>query len=355
MLARTLLRSSALALSLAALVATPGCGKKDVDTTTVAEGTSVVADAVTEDSDAGSITWSVTPEGKVVAALKSPDGKPITKDVAGTLTFREPAGDAKVPATFDEKTGLVTASGPKLDDDLTQIDYALTVAGKPWTGTMQVPRGGTKSLADDAKVAVAIAPPADKTGPNGGVIQVVGKDRLEIVADKGSGQVRVYVLDPDLHPVVVGDRKIRLALAGEAPEIVVLTPDAKGLYCTGRLVGRGDPTRITVSVSVKEETHAAIVGWSPGAHLLVGARAPRVHILVASWGPPEVDGRVKVDVHGPVVVVHDHDDDHGPIVVVHDHDHDDHGNIDIKVKGGNGNGNGKGNGKGKGGVSVKVH
>lgn len=345
MLVRTLLRSSALALSLAALAATPACSKKGADTTTVVEGTDAVADAVTEDNDAGSVTWSVTPEGKVVAALKSPDGTPITKDVTGQLTFREPAGDAKVPATFDEKTGLVTASGPKLDDDLTQIDYALTVAGKPWTGTMQVPRGGTKSLADDAKVAVTIAPPADKLGPNGGVIQVVGKDRLEIVADKASGQVRVYVLDEGLHPVAVGDRKIKLALAGEAPEIVVLTPDAKGVYCTGRLAGRGDPTRITVSVTVKEETHAAIVGWSPGVHLVVGARAPRVHILVASWGPPEVDAQVRVvDTRAPIVVV----DTRGPVVVVHDHDDEGHGKVEIKIKGDHGH-------KGHGGVSVKVH
>ena len=91
MLVRTLLRSSALALSLAALAATPACSKKGADTTTVVEGTDVVADAVTEDNDAGSVTWSVTPEGKVVAALKSPDGKPITKDVTGQLTFRAPA------------------------------------------------------------------------------------------------------------------------------------------------------------------------------------------------------------------------------------------------------------------------
>jgi hypothetical protein len=336
MLVRTLFRSSALALSLAALAAISACSKKGADATTVVEGTEQVADAVTEDHDAGSITWSVTPEGKVVASLRTPDGKPITKDVTGQLTFREPAGDARVPATFDEKSGLVTASGPRLDDDLTQIDYALVVAGKPWTGTMQVPRGGTKSLADDAKVAAAIAPPAAKTGPNGGVIQIVGKDRLEIVADKGSGQVRVYVLDADLHPVAVGDRKIKLALGGEAPELVVLTPDAQGIYCSGKLVGRADPTRITVSVTVKEETHAAIVGWSPGAHLVVGARAPRVHILAASWGPPEVDAHARVEAHGPVVVVHDNDDDHGK--------------IDVKVKGGHGQ-----KGHVGGGVSVKIH
>jgi hypothetical protein len=333
MLVRSLLRSSALALSLVAVAATPACSKKSADATAAA-GTEQTADAVIEESDSGSVTWSVTPEGKVVAALKTPDGQPITKDVAGEITFRVPAGDARVPATFDEKSGLVTASGPKLDDDLTQIDYALTVAGQPWTGTLHVPRGGTKSLVDDAKLAATNAPPADKTGPSGGVIQIVGNDRLEIVADKAGGQVRVYVLDVDLHPVAVGDRKIKLALAGDAPQIIVLAPDATGLYCSGKLVSRADPTRITVSVTVKEETHAAIVGWSPGVHLVVGARAPRVHILVASWGPPGVDVRVKGKGHSPVLVVRD--------------DEDAHGKIDIKIKGGPGF-------KGKGGVSVKIH
>jgi hypothetical protein len=328
-------RSFALVFSLAALAATPACSKKGAEATT-AEATDQSADAVIEENDAGSITWSVTPEGKVVAALKSPDGKPITKDVAGQLTWRVPSGDASVPAALDEKSGLVTASGPKLDDDLTQIDYALTVAGQPWTGTLQVPKGGTKALADDAKLAAASAPPADKKGPNGGVIQVVGNDRIEIVADKAGGQVRVYVLDADFHPVAVGDRKIKLALAGDAPEVVILTPEPKGLYCSGKLVSKADPTRITVSVTVKDETHATIVGLAPGAHLVVGARAPRVRILVATWGPPDVDVKVKVKAEG-----------HGPVVVVRDDD-DDHGKIDLKIKGHHGL-------KGKVGVSIKIH
>ena len=335
MLVRSLLRSSTLALSLAALAATPACGKKDASTTTVVEGTDTTADAVTEDSDAGSITLNVTPDGKVAATLQSPDGKLITRDVAGQIIFHGPAGDTSVPAVVDEKSGLVTASGPRLDGDLTQIDYALTVAGKPWTGTLQVPRGGTKSLADDARAAAASAPLPDQKGPNGGVLQIVGKDRIEIVADKAGGQVRVYVLDADLHPIAVGDRKIKLAIAGDAPEIVILVPDAKGLYCSGKLVSHADPTRLTVSVTLADETHVAIVGWSPGVHLIVGARAPRVHILVATWGPPDVDVRVRAEGRGPVIVVGDDDDEHG--------------RIDIKLRGGHGHGHGRG------GVSVKIH
>jgi hypothetical protein len=328
----SLLRSSLVALSLAALAAAPACSKKG-DTAT-AEGLDKSGEAITEENDAGSITWSVSPDGKVAAALKSTDGQPITKDVSGQLTWKASSGDAKVPASVDGKSGLVTASGPKLEDDLTEIDYAFTVAGKPWTGALHVPKGGTKALADDAKQAAASPVAADAKGPNGGVLQIVGKDRIEIVADKATGQVRVYVLDADLKPVDAGDRRIRLAFGGESPEIVVLVPDAKGHYCTGKLSSKVDPVRITVSVTVKEETHTAIVGWAPGARLVVGARAPRVKILVASWDAPAVDVKVRGEGRGPGVVVRADDDDDAK--------------VDVKIKEKHG-----GNGKAK--ISVKIH
>ncbi|MFO0754998.1 MAG: hypothetical protein U0359_00785 [Byssovorax sp.] len=331
-----------LALALTAtLAAAPACTRSASPSAASIEQT---PEAITEENDSGSITWSIGADGQVRALAKSTDGKPITSNVSGQMTFRSSSGDQQAPLTLDEKSGLLVASGPALTDDLTPVDYTITVDGKPWTGTLHLPRGGTKALADDGKEAAAAAIPDGKlgvngAGPNGGVVQVVGKDRLEIVADKASGQVRVYVLDADLKVVPVGERKIRLATYGEASEIVVLEPEPGGRFCTGRFVSKVDPVRVTVAVTLKEETHACIVGWAPGVHLVVGSRAPRVKILVATgWVVPGVDVKVRGPAAG-VVVIHDHDDDDAK--------------VDVKIKGGHGHGHGHGHGEAK--VSVKIH
>lgn len=333
---RPLLLALALATTLAAA---PACNRSASPS---AESIEKAPEAITEENDSGSITWSIGADGQVRALAKSTDGKPITGNISGQLTWKPSSGDQQTPLTLDEKSGLLVSSGPALTDDLTPVDYTITVDGKPWTGTLHLPRGGTKALADDGKEAAAAPIPDGKlapngVGPNGGVIQVVGKDRLEIVADKTSGQVRVYVLDPDFKVVPIGERKIRLATTGEASEIVVLEPEPGGRFCTGRFAGKVDPVRVTVAVTIKEETHACIVGWAPGVHLVVGSRAPRVKILVAAgWVVPGVDVKVRAPVTG-VVVVHDDDD----------------AKVDVKIKGGHGHGHGHGHGEAK--VSVKIH
>jgi hypothetical protein len=268
---------------------------------------------VAEQHEGGSVTWLVKPDGTVSAVLEDSARKPLPKAVVGDVTFA-PAGAAEgkvSPVAFDEKTGVLTAAGPKLDAELTDVRYALVVDGKPWNGVLHLPRGGTKELVEDAKVQAAAA---GRVGPKGGVLQVVGNDRVEIVADRSSGEVRAYVLDADLKPVDPGDRRITLALDGEAPEVLVLTPEPRGHYVFARLKRKVDPTRITIVVASHGEAHTCLVGWQPGALLVVGPAAPRVRIVVV----PAWEGI------GPgAIVVHEHEDDD-----------DDDGKWNIHVKGG---------------------
>jgi hypothetical protein len=68
------------------------------------------------------------------------------------------------------------------------------VKGKEWTGTLQVPPGGTDDLLKEPS-----APIAEGTrGPNGGVVEIIDDHRVELVMDKQSGEVKVYFLDEKL-------------------------------------------------------------------------------------------------------------------------------------------------------------
>src|SRR5262249_46703591 len=149
---------------------------------------------ITEGHDGGSIVWEVKPDGKVRARVKTADGKPADKSVRGTLLWKGPSGDTKVALTFDDKSGLLVGAGPRLEGDLTEIRYTITVAGTGWAGALHLPAGGTDELEESARRAARAPLPKGKTGPNGGIVQMVGDDPVEIVADKSSGQVRVYIL-----------------------------------------------------------------------------------------------------------------------------------------------------------------
>jgi hypothetical protein len=248
--------------------------------------------AIVQKGDLGTSTWIVGPDGAVSAVLKDPDGKPIAGTVTGQVTFQSPSGAAaSVPVQYDPKTGVVTAAGPKLEADITPVDYALTVDGEPWNGTIDVPRTGTKGLADDAKVEAELPP--DTVGPNGGVVQMVGPDRVEVVANKSNGEVRAYVLDPSNHVIDPGGRKITVALQGDDPEVVVLEPAPVGMYVVGHVRTRVDPIHVTVAVNAGGVTHAALVGWRPGGVVFVGRAAPHVHLMAVEAWPGEV-----VEVHG---------------------------------------------------------
>src|SRR5258708_27813834 len=111
-----------------------------------------------------------------------------------------------VPVQYDPSAGVLTAEGPKLEADITPVNYTLMVGGTPWSGSIDVPRGGTQDLVATGRLQGSLAPSA--VGPNGGIVQMVGPDRIELVANKHTGDVRAYVLDADNHPVDPGDRKI---------------------------------------------------------------------------------------------------------------------------------------------------
>jgi hypothetical protein len=116
------------------------------------------------------------------------------------------------------------------------------------------------------------------------VLEVVGDDTVEVVADKSSGQVRVYVLDASYKPIPIGARRVTLGFVGPDDETIVLAPGPGGMYFTGRLAARVDPVEMTVAVADDGRVDAALWGWEPGGVIMIGPAAPTVHLLVAtSW------------------------------------------------------------------------
>ncbi len=144
--------------------------------------------------------------------------------------------------------------------------------------------------------------PEDKKGPNGGVVQVVGSDVLEIVADKSTGQVRVYVLDDDLKVVAVGKRKVKLAAVAGSPDFVELQPEPKGLFFTGKFSGKSNPVKLTVVLYEEDHPEPVVVlcGWKPTKVIVVGPGAPVVMpiFVVVNWAPVVV-----VDQGPPVIII----------------------------------------------------
>jgi hypothetical protein len=319
-----LVRSTLLALTVASTAALSACSKKPAAAEAADESESTaVEEALTEQHPAATVSWVVTPEGQVKVGIKSPDGTPLDKPVTGTVTAK-PLDGAATPTTAqlaaDAKPGAYVATLPKLDADLTDVSYKLDVGGKPVIGTLHLPRGGTAQLVTSAKAVADAKVPEDKKGPNGGVIQVVGSDVLEIVADKSTGQVRVYVLDDDLKVVSVGKRKVKLAAVASSPDFVELQPDPKGFFFTGKFSGKSNPVKLTVVLYEEDHPEPVVVlcGWKPTKVIVVGPGAPVVMpiFVVVNWAP--------------VVVV-----DQGPPVIIINH--------------------GKGKGKGKFGFGKKVH
>ncbi|XXX77900.1 hypothetical protein WMF30_03895 [Sorangium sp. So ce134] len=306
--------------ALLLVAAAPACGKEEqpaeanatVEVTATAES-AIGEGAYVEEHESGKAAFNVAADGNVKAAVTGPDGKPIREDVSGTLLWKDASGEKTVPLTFDAKTGLLAAAGPRLEADLTEIGYTLNVAGKPWSGTLHVPAGGTAELYANAKGAADLGLPEGKLGPHGGRIEIVGDDRLELLVDEVTGEVRVYVLDADLKPIDIGERKVTLGVVAEAPQVVVLAPVAAtagvaaGAYLTGKVALAADPLKVTVAVRNAGRSAVALCGYRAGAAFAVHAHAPRVKVRVKTdWhahAHAHADLKAKADLD-PKVHVH---------------------------------------------------
>jgi len=270
----------------AGLVAvTAGCGKNQEQ----AAAEIISADsAITEKHDSAELIWNVGPDGKVNARVRNKDDLPITSGVSGSITVKptqEGGAAVTVPLSVSPETGLLTGQLPKLTDDLTEVAYDLQVEGAKVQGTLHLPRGGTKELVESAREAAAakLLPP-DAKGPNKGIVQVVGDDIVEVVADKDSGMVRMYVLDDDLKVIPVGKRKGKLAFGGPSSEVIVLGPDPSGMYLHGKAIAKVQPVKITVVVIDGDEVDVALCHYAPGGVIVVGAAAPvLVVFVVTGW------------------------------------------------------------------------
>jgi len=301
------LPTTLLAISLLSIAALPACSKKeDAAKPGITAENAAADDAVTEQYEPATVSWVVAPEGKLKAQFKAPDGAALGTSVTGTVTVKPVQADAKpvvAKLVYDTEANVHTAEFPALNADLTEVSYDVSVKGKPVKGALHVPRGGTRELVASAKVSVDAKLPEGKKGPNGGVVQVVGDDVIEVVADAKSGETRVYVLDDDFKPIAVGKRKVKIAVVGSAPEAVELQAEPQGLYFTGKLaVVKTNPHKLTVVLHGERspEPVVVLVGYHPGTVVVVGPGAPTVGLFVAVGWAPAV---VVVDPTPNVVVV----------------------------------------------------
>ncbi|WP_433926521.1 hypothetical protein AB3662_26750 [Sorangium cellulosum] len=156
------------------LALVPACGEATATAgAEMALGEELGAAALVEEHDEGNVAWRIDGDGQVKAAITASSGARIKEDVSGTLVWKLPSGEARtIPLAVDARTGLLVAAGPKLEADLTEVSYTLTVSGKPWSGVLHVPAGGTAELVASARVSAESNLSEVTVGPHGGAIQV---------------------------------------------------------------------------------------------------------------------------------------------------------------------------------------
>jgi hypothetical protein len=277
------IRSTLGAVSLASCLAA-GCRKPAPPPEPAAETAETTT--VTEQNDNGTVSWDVEPDGQVRASVKATDGRAIVKDLSGTVTWPGELADQQRALTLDDK-GTLVATGPALEQDLTEIDYSLMVEGKPWTGVLHVPRGGTQAIQEDARADAAVVVPPNQLGPHGGTVQVIGGQRVEMVADRDTQEVRVYTLGPDYRVIDPGDRTFEMGYEAQYPGMQVLVREPGADYYVGAWAVGFDPFRVTLGWSLGGVSHFGIIGWHYGETLRFGVGAPRFAFAVASrgWAP----------------------------------------------------------------------
>jgi hypothetical protein len=239
----------------------------------------LIAEAATfaERSAVGTLHWNVAKDGAAALVMQNASGAIQTRDVTGQVTFVSDEGKKTetVPLALDEKTGVLRGDGPSLDSEVTELRYTLSLNGKPWSGALHLPKSGTRGLIESAK-----SDPSQGAarGPNGGDVQVVDGQRFEIVADSGSGETRVYLLDGAKKP-----KKLKLALDSDPPRQVELALDNAGYYVTTIDVSRAPRKTSLIVVDDDDDAHVIVVGYRPGVIFVVDRRP--VFWLERGWGP----------------------------------------------------------------------
>lgn len=265
---------------------------------------------------AGTLHWKVAEDGKVQLVVHDPAGKVLSQGVTGQLSFKsDGASPPPLALHQNEKSGVLQADGPDLAPTINEVNYALLINGKPETGVLHLPQHGTKGLVDASRAQAA----AEEKGPHGGVVQVVGKQRYELVADSESSAVRVYPVSAS----APRPKRLELAVDGDGPDRVVLNWHDEDYYVAELRVRRA-PRKLTLLVTDEhDDVHVVLVGHRPGVVVLVdrhpiywGRRGwARGHHHGELHGPP---GKVRVRVHdGPHHVKVKHKGKKGVSVKVH--------------------------------------
>ncbi|MFO0554803.1 MAG: hypothetical protein U0271_40880 [Polyangiaceae bacterium] len=157
------------------------------------EGTA--ADAIVLDRGDGKLEVAMSPDGKLALRAYDDKGTAIApSDITGQVRPSEGTWVTVEPSDKGVKAQL-----PKLEQGLTTIELALTVKGNAWADTLDVPEGGTAALQEEPKVAIA----EGTKGPHGGIVDVAGDQRFELVMDEETGDVRVYFLNDKLEEMQV--------------------------------------------------------------------------------------------------------------------------------------------------------
>jgi hypothetical protein len=284
---------------------------------------------VIQDAPFGTVGWLLENDGAVKADVRDKSGAPIADDFVGTLATGEGNERKVVSLAPLDGTTLFGGALPSFTADLTAVTYALKQGADLFNGTFYVPAGGSSVLTDKPAEAPApagtAAAPATTTvtaggaqaamapaalGPNGGVVQRIGDQRVELVSDQATGEVRAYLLDAANKVMPIGERKITLGVVADHPELVSLQPAEGGNYAVASWGIKVDPLSLTIAVRDGKKVHAGLVGWRPGTRITA---APALPIRVAgkrAWPAPkkplergrvieehrgELDAKVKLD------------------------------------------------------------
>jgi hypothetical protein len=153
--------SSMRPILLIVVLALSGCPSKSAEEPEPEAITQQFADrgAIVHQHDNANVAWTIDESGKVRAALRARDGKAITNDVKGELSWKDSDGKSQTAKlTHNPKTGLLEADGVPLPEG--ELSYSLNVNGAPVTGILPVPRRAADApTAEPAPPVASAAPP----------------------------------------------------------------------------------------------------------------------------------------------------------------------------------------------------